>query len=63
WRDEKAVKLKKICNKSFPLYHDDLSSWHDNPEEIFHRGHDEAKIHAIVATMGAMDAQESPKPS
>ncbi|PNX60797.1 hypothetical protein L195_g060358, partial [Trifolium pratense] len=57
-------------------YHDDLSSWHDerrlkktenleNPSyhDIIHRGHDEAKLHAIVATMGAMNAQKKLKPN
>ncbi|PNX68495.1 hypothetical protein L195_g064005 [Trifolium pratense] len=38
---------------------EDLLSYHDT----IHRGHDEAKLHAIVATMGVMDAQKSPKPS
>ncbi|PNX54855.1 hypothetical protein L195_g048477, partial [Trifolium pratense] len=26
----RRFKLKKICNKYFPSYHDDLSSWHDD---------------------------------
>ncbi|PNX54581.1 hypothetical protein L195_g048201, partial [Trifolium pratense] len=38
---------------------EDLPSYHD----MIHRGHDEAKLHAIVATMGAMDAQKKLKPS
>ncbi|PNX59338.1 hypothetical protein L195_g059640, partial [Trifolium pratense] len=39
---------------------EDLISYHDT----IHRGHDEAKLHAVVAMMmGAMDAQKSPKPS
>ncbi|PNX59250.1 hypothetical protein L195_g051322, partial [Trifolium pratense] len=33
---------------------EDLPSYHD----MIHCGNDEAKIHAIVATMGAMDAQK-----
>ncbi|PNX89115.1 hypothetical protein L195_g045232 [Trifolium pratense] len=36
---------------------EDLLSYHDT----IHRGHDETKLHAIVATMGAMDAQKRPK--
>ncbi|PNX59702.1 hypothetical protein L195_g051553 [Trifolium pratense] len=48
----KAVEESRKSGEDLPSYHD-----------MIHRGHDDAKLHAIVATMGAMDAQKKPKPT
>ncbi|PNX70242.1 hypothetical protein L195_g057196 [Trifolium pratense] len=48
----KAVQENRKSRLNLPSYHD-----------MTHRGHDEAKLHTIVATMDTMGAQKSPEPS
>ena len=50
--DEGGQLKQKILTSNLPSYHD-----------MTHRGHDEAKLHAIVATMDTMERRKSPEPS